>query len=300
MKAYIMPNGKYVIEPERSESIATSDHVMIAEPTTFDKAPDIYEVVNTRHTASWVRADGHRMSPDRRAAEVEELLAKRNGAKEDGVATWTNLDDEFAYRKFLRDWTAEVITQTSFHLMEIVWVTHREPTSSLVNTSFYNGTDPGESLAWVSPRHAILEIIHGKLRALGFVEKDTPGSDPQPAKTYKLYDLGDVSLYLPGGKLRIGPPAASKNTKRGTLEECEEFVATLRKSIELSIEARAHQGRHFDAGVVLDGLACIRREVWDLDVKHKAATDRRVAIRKLDALIEAVERAATEKQGTGA
>jgi len=297
MKFYITPEGRYVVDPGDGYSrvrLATADRHELSELTTFDECPALMHVSDTRYVTHYEDVDGNRMPAEQYEREKQARLAAMVPSPTDpDELIWPDLEQEFAHRRICERWQAVVVERLQHTPFEPDWVRHREPTTGLILTSYYQG-DPAKAEAWFYERHVVMQTIRAVLRDARFTEVD---SRPHEPATFKLYDFDDrVSIYLPGGG--YDRHYHTRMRTRGTLEDMEQRVAAIIADVTDAIFARLYAD--IKPGCFTDVLAracAVRSRLENVESKRKTYDDLSAGRKELDALIRELEKIGAEAAG---
>jgi hypothetical protein len=106
-----MSNGGYMIElPKGHHRIDGVEKYLVGDVATFDELPELEKISVKYLTTHYFNANGDQLSVDDYNKKLDELKSK--GYYIDDCLEFLNLDDEYAFKKFSKEWVANQVIKT--------------------------------------------------------------------------------------------------------------------------------------------------------------------------------------------
>jgi len=235
------------------------------------------------------------LSPEEYKRRVEELLSKAIGFDEYDEPIWGNLDDEYAYKKFVYDHPPKEEEYVDYEDCEIVEydITGRTDIK-WIQPFRYLGKEPVNDEGKVLYRYKAnpYEMAQEIAKKLGFKEVEDGDVENTVGRKWSVPKSGrDTLRFLQiNGKYADYESLPCFCSVVGTWEECykkyvEHYTAIekLFKQVEKEIEA---VGKPVDKATVIDFLQILKKFLQDMKVKANSKVYPYTLIKRIDDFIE--------------
>ena len=254
---------------------------------------DVRQVSSRSYVEHYTNTSGKILNTEEFNKQLEKLTSKGNLDEDDGWE-FESLDDEFAYRKFRKEWTAVLKTKyiVGDPMPVAITPTRLETGNPHIISGFTLGDDPA---LYTYNRHtACFEIVRNTFKELGMERGGNHLSYHQTAhkKIWANNHHDTLRFVMAFGAYAIGRKWDNLRTIRGTLDYVTAQYEKDKKELREHITRQYNE--HFTEKddmlraikAVWDDLHEIHRDVAGLDVKVKSSNDHYSVVRKLDQLIK--------------
>lgn len=233
------------------------------------------------------------------------VLLKNSTADEDGDVLWSDLDSEFAYRKWRAQWeriTEEVTEYSSPWLLDRTHI-RQDTGNPYIQAGFLTGKADVPLYSY-SRSSAVAGMMAEKFKSLGVVfQKGTSYGGTEGKHIWSNSEHSGLEYVVAFGKYIFNKQILPKTRGefKGSFEYLDKIYQEDKKWIESHIQTlyNLHFRNETASGVLLsevnDKLKAVLTYVNTLDVKVKSETSKRSAVAKINEAIECVNKEALEK-----
>lgn len=296
----------YSIELNRGLYIIDGNPVNVEKHTDKVQVKDINNVVPvTRNSVVdhyWSEGD-MRMSISCFEKEKERLLSKRTGY-EDYKNIWANLEDEFAYRKFINTWIPikkDIELKGDPYTFEVV-ESQIETGNVFIKSDYINGgSDP---LLYTYDRYsAVLNIVANKFMLLGMVFKgDIDYAESNNQKVWGNSTHSCIRYVKAFNTYVFNDTWDIKYPQRGTLTKLLAQYNNDKETLENIIQTKYNvhfckiDSGNFNFEELLKLLNLCKNSLNSIEAKQKSLSDLRFSKNKLNESIKFIENSYKELQ----
>lgn len=254
---------------------------------------------------------GYKNKEDGSSLSVEDynhaasVLLKNSTADEDGDVLWSDLDSEFAYRKWHAQWeriTEEVTEYSSPWLLDRTHIL-QDTGNPYIQAGFLTGKADVPLYSY-SRSSAVAGMMAEKFKSLGMVfHKGTSYGGTEGKHIWSNSEHSGLEYVVAFGKYIFNKQILPKTRGefKGSFEHLDSIYQEDKKWIESHIQTlyNLHFRNEAASGVLLsevnDKLKTVLTYVNTLDVKVKSETSKRSAVAKINEAIECVNKEVLEK-----
>ena len=233
------------------------------------------------------------------------VLLKNSTADEDGDVLWSDLDSEFAYRKWRAQWeriTEEVTEYSSPWLLDRTHI-RQDTGNHYIQAGFLTGKADVPLYSY-SRSNAVAGMMAEKFKSLGMVfQKGTSYGGTEGKHIWSNSEHSGLEYVVAFGKYIFNKQILPKTRGefKGSFDYLDSIYQEDKKWIESHIQTlyNLHFRNEAASGVLLsevnDKLKAVLAYVNTLDVKVKSETSKRSAVAKINEAIECVNKEVLEK-----
>lgn len=289
----VFPQGTYLADGVKlSVSEYNGRQIAVKDVT------DIRKITHSRVVSHYVDSKGRSMSKEdfEFSKEVLYSKAKWDDLREEDV--WESLEDEFAYRKFIKHWTPVVldIENVSDPLHVDTTYIRQDTGNPFIVAGFTTGRTDVPLYSY-SRTQAVAALMEKKFTSLGMEYKE--GASYSQTEDKKIWGNSHHSglRYVVAFGTYIFNDLTVKKTIgefKGSLEYLQGLYKEDKQWIEDFIQEKynLHFRQDVASGVLLSELTsklqAVRSSVYCLDVKAKSNSSHRQALKKVDEILELV------------
>lgn len=279
----------------REKYYKVNGHIVEAGKTyTSENEPtiEVYQSVNKRIKAKSLVDGVPDLSIDEYEKKKYELESKRVPDDYDEYKIFKNLEDEYEYKKFIRDY--KLITNTEEELIQTLENDIKEKVVSnnlFIKLHRHLGKGIMSQAAtydrWGFYKHYTRKVLND----LGFEEVDSADSTKNTYKIYE-YNTGMVNLYIEGKQIfdiKIYSISDDMQTVETKHEEDEKWI-------EGKINAYMQNSRSLPSVQdIIARVSNIQKQVSTIDCKAKSYDDYQSAMRGINSFLSELEKGAFTK-----
>lgn len=261
-------------------------HIEGLLPLQFDHVPTVEEIHKTAEVDFYQHTDGSTKTREEYEAQSKELY------KGDEDGNWSSVDDEFAYRKFIDGWKAvyhEVIGLVPVQLV-LLYGDVRSEFEDIIPIYLISEDVKGDLFQWIPDfRQYVIDVA----KKYGFIDAGYDvGYNATKGRKYSFGRQESIEYMTVNGSYAsflYESQSLRVKTRMGTYDE---LVKARESSIAMidSYFAREYQktneSKINNIGAVISQLALIGDAVRKIDPKMKSLSEKRIALGKINSLIE--------------
>lgn len=292
-----LPQGVWLIDNE-VVSVSYQGWASKGHQISVENVDSIHSI--SKHTV----LRGYKNKEDGSSLSVEDynhaasVLLKNSTADEDGDVLWSDLDSEFAYRKWRAQWeriTEEVTEYSSPWLLDRTHIL-QDTGNPYIQAGFLTGK-ADVPLYNYSRSSAVAGMMAEKFKSLGMVfQKGTSYGGTEGKHIWSNSEHSGLEYVVAFGKYIFNKQILPKTRGefKGSFEYLDNIYQEDKKWIESHIQTlyNLHFRNEAASGVLLsevsDKLKSALNYVNTLDVKVKSETSKRSALSKITEAIECV------------
>lgn len=295
-KTYVnLDSGTYLIDGE-VVSVGRYDKEKIA----VENLDDIRMVENKSIKSHYENGEGDKLSMNDYIEKKNELTKNAVWDEYDGYYFPSEfLDDEYEYKKFIRDWTLinRPVQQLSDPIkVEVVKTKYETGNKYIRNLLKHDKSDSKKVLCTYDRAAAFKGILTDYMTSIGFTfvgDKSRYKIDSEWTNSTH----SNIEYAKAFGEFLFGSNSGRGNVpnKSGTLEDCLKWFDQDKKSIEGTVHRKymnkfgyIDEGK-FDFDKLLTKLKSAKSSISNVDPKVKTMQDYNNAVRQVRELIEMVE-----------
>lgn len=232
---------------------------------------------------------------------IESLAKKGWNDAEDGLS-FNNIDDEYAYKKFLQKWEAVLERKESYSepLIFTETIVRLNTDNPFISSMFTTQSEFSDIYVY-NRIAATMQIVKDTFTELGMVETPDKGyATTSREKTFHIPGHSHVRFTQAFGTYCFNDSWEVKHNQRGSLEQMKAQYETDKKkySNHLKVMYNNHFGEKsldvISAKRVRSDLAGIASSISEIDPKQRSVGSKRVASSKLAELIKYLDEISLE------
>ena len=299
-----LPQGVWLIDNE-VVSVSYQGWASKGHQISVENVDSIHSI--SKHTV----LRGYKNKEDGSSLSVEDynhaasVLLKNSTADEDGDVLWSDLDSEFAYRKWRAQWERIAEEVTEYSSPWLLDRTHiRQDTGNhYIQAGFLTGKADVPLYSY-SRSNAVAGMMAEKFNSLGMVfQKGTSYGGTEGKHIWSNSEHSGLEYVVAFGKYIFNKQILPKTRGefKGSFDHLDSIYQEDKKWIESHIQTlyNLHFRNEAASGVLLsevsDKLKAVLAYVNTLDVKVKSETSKRSALAKINEAIECVNKEVLEK-----
>lgn len=299
-----LPQGVWLVDNE-VVSVSYQGWASKGHQISVENVDSIHSI--SKHTV----LRGYKNKEDGSSLSVEDynnavdVLLKNSTTDGDGDVLWSDLDSEFAYRKWRAQWeriTEEVTEYSSPWLLDRTHIL-QDTGNPYIQAGFLTGKADVPLYSY-SRSSAVAGMMAEKFKSLGMVfQKGTIYGGTEGKHIWSNSEHSGLEYVVAFGKYIFNKQILPKTRGefKGSFEYLDKIYQEDKKWIESHIQTlyNLHFRNEAASGVLLsevnDKLKAVLTYVNTLDVKVKSETSKRSAVAKINEAIECINKEVLEK-----
>lgn len=294
IKYVLLSSGKYLIGNNVVQVDGYND-----KKVQIKDGDEVKKISETRVVTKYVKGE-----EEMTVEEYEELKSKlleNSYLDDDDCRQWNNLESEFEYKKLTTYWKPIYkIIQEFSEPLKVAEVKEIEYSTGnkYIRNLFLNGGKTDDITLYIYNRpQARMDIVANIFKELGFEYEDNISYARTKDRKVWSNSTHSVIRYVQAfGKYIFDDSWGSEFTPRGTLEDLKKMYEVDYNSIKKIIMTHYNRifgkidANKFDFVGLVDNLKNLKSTIYSIDSKVKTQEYRTQAIKKLDKMIEEINR----------
>ena len=284
-------NGGYLIElPSGKHLLNGVETYLNGKPATFDSLPDIKQISTYSELTHYTNKTGESLTVDEYESRLRPLKLKgfHEDMDDDNELEFAELEDEYAYRKFIRDWSEHrIIRQSIERVYDFEIIPEITSTSPHILPMRHFGKDLTKGM-FVYQRNSAAESAFyefGKKYGYTLVDKNAKPKSTECQMGFnglRYAKIGETYAFTESDEMKF------KRDFVGNYADCEDMLKSDRTYVENKFLLEVNSGRKLTDGNtirhILREVKFIKDRLNKIDSKNVTRNEKSAAVSSVSKL----------------